>query len=75
MRTPAEARRDGETALAKLGYVRGVGRECATWTNIETYDVGRMVYIPGPDGSIVEIRFQRPPVDGVLPSQTLILAY
>lgn len=75
MRTPAEARRDGETALAKLGYVRGYGRESTTWTNHETGDVGRMAYIPGPDGSIAEIRFQRPPVDGVLPAQTLILAF
>jgi hypothetical protein len=75
MRTPAEARRDGETALAKLGYVRGFGRDAATWTNNETGDVGRMAYVPGPDGSIAEIRFQRPPVDDILPAQTLLITF
>lgn len=75
MRTPTEARRDGETALARRGFVRGVGREAATWTNNETGEVGRMVYVPDASGSIVEIKFQSPPVDGLLPTPSSLVRY
>lgn len=75
MRTPTEARRDGESTLARKGFVRGIGREAATWTNNETGEVGRMVYIPDASGSIVEIKFQGPPVDGVLPTPHALVRY
>jgi hypothetical protein len=77
-RTVTEARREGETALAKRGFVRGVGRDVATWFNHETGEVGRLQYVPDHNGDpsqIVEVRFQAPPVDGLLPNPTTLIKF